>query len=160
MINYTHRVSVLMRDIVSRVGALSFIDPGFKNSDSMGGIKEHPMLPPVFEALRPLYRPGASGLIFLPGNGREFFSYSQVQNAYNRAFEKAGLPYRSTHVMRHGGTRKTYDETGVDLEIAKQQLGNTDMDSVLTYAKRSPAAFGRYVDGQWDLQEQAAQVVN
>lgn len=90
-----------------------------------------------------------SGLIFQPKPG-QFFTYSQIQNAYNRAFEAAGLPYRSTHVIRHGGTRKTYDETGGDLEIAKQQLGNAALSSVLTYAKRSARAFTRYVDGQWD----------
>ena len=58
--------------------------------------------------------------------------------------------------MRHGGTRKTYDETGGDLEVAKQQLGNSDLDSVLIYAKRSSAAFGDYVDQKWDQWEKLA----
>jgi integrase len=127
----------------------SFIESGFKNSDALGAVKEHPMLPPVFEVLKQLHSPGARGLIFKPA-GLEFFSYSQIQNAYNRAFKAAGLPYRSTHVMRHGGTRKTFDETGGDTGIAQQHLGNRDRKTVDVYAVRSASAFGKYAETKWD----------
>lgn len=134
----------------------AFIEPGFKNSDACGGIKEHPMLPPVYAALRRLWNPGASGLVFQPpGRPGTFFTYRSIQFAYNQAFAKAGLPYTSTHVMRHGGTRKTYDETGGDLEVAKQHLGNRDLASVLVYAQRSATAFNRYADAQWDVHDGA-----
>lgn len=130
----------------------SYIDSGFKNSRALGGVKEHPMLPPVFHALASLHQPNAAGLVFRNAEG-DFFAYRQIQSSYNRAFEAAGLPYRSTHVMRHAGTRKTYDETGGDLEIAKQHLGNSELSSVLVYAQRSAQALTQYAQSQWDVSE-------
>ncbi len=133
----------------------SFVEWGFKNSDALGGIKEHPMLPPVFDALARLYRPGAVGLIFRPADGAEFFTYRQVQYRYNKALERAKLPYRSTHIMRHGGSSKTYNDTRGDIEIAKQQLGNSDLKNVLRYARRSASAFTDHVQGEWNKAEAA-----
>lgn len=124
-----------------------FIEPGLKNSEDG---KEHPMLPEVFQALTRLWKPGIRGLVFADDAG-EFLDYRYVQYRYNRAFEKVGLPYSSTHVMRHGGTRKTFDETGGDEGIAAQQLGNAAV--VKTYAKRSVHAFTRYANSQWDRAE-------
>jgi integrase len=118
------------------------IEPGIKNDDE----KEHPMLPPVFEALRGLWRPGVSGLVFRGDDGG-FLGYRWVQYRYDQTFERLGLPYRSTHVMRHGGTRKTFNETGGDRDIAAQQLGNRA--AVEVYAKRSTRAFTEYAEEQW-----------
>jgi integrase len=128
---------------------LSYIEAGFKNSDGLGGLKEHPMLPPVFEALAALHNPGATGLVFRSPDG-SFLTYRQVQAAYDRAFKKAGLPYRSTHIMRHGGTRKVFDETRGDIGVAQQQLGNRDRKTVEVYAQRSPHAFDAYAKEQWE----------
>ncbi len=119
------------------------IEPGLKNS---GEGKEHPMLPEVHGMLRRMHRAGAKGLVFVP-EGREFFSYHQVRYRYTKTFERLSLPYSSTHVMRHGGTRKTFDETGGDMAIAAQQLGNKKVVDV--YAKRSVLAFTRYSEQQW-----------
>ncbi len=126
-------------------GGKDSIEAGLKNSDQG---KEHPMLPEVYGMLRRMHRPGAKGLVFR-SEGREFLSYHQVRHRYTRAFEDLGLPYSSTHVMRHGGTRKTFDETGGDLGIAAQQLGNSR--AVDVYAKRSVLAFTRYAEGQWGM---------
>lgn len=128
-----------------------FVEPGLKNRDDG---KEHPMLPEVFTMLRRLWKPGAKGLVFAPPRGdQDFFSYRQVQYRYNKTFERLGLAYSSTHIMRHGGTRKTFDETGGDYGIAGQQLGNSDRKSIETYAQRSVHAFTSYAARQWDLIE-------
>lgn len=126
------------------------VEPGLKNSEDG---KEHPMLPEVFAMLRRLWRPKAKGLVF-PSAAGGLFTYRQVQYRYNSAFEALGLPYSSTHVMRHAGTRKTFDETGGDEGIAAQQLGNTA--SVKVYAKRSVHAFTNYAASQWDAAESAS----
>jgi integrase len=83
-------------------------------------------------------------------------AYRQLQHAYNEAFKAAGLPFRSTHILRHGGARLLYNRTRGDLEVAKQQLGNADLQSVLTYAKRSASAFTASSDEQWEIAEAAA----
>jgi hypothetical protein len=79
----------------------SHIQNGFKNAGSNDGVKEQPMFPETFEAFRKMHYKGAHGLVFrLDGRHLE---YRAIQSAYDRAFKKANLPYRGTHVMRHGG---------------------------------------------------------
>ncbi len=118
------------------------IAEGFKNAS--GGeysIKELPLWPEAFEVLKAALHVGARGLIF--GRTSKIpLSYSTIQSNYNAAFKKVGLPYRSTHVMRHGGCRRVYNATNGDLAIAQQLLGNTDMESTLVYAKRDKRVFG------------------
>lgn len=133
-----------------------FIEPGLKN-DEVG--KEHPMLPEVFAMLRRLWKAGSRGVVFQPDKAdRECWSYRWVQYRYDKTFERLGLPYRSTHVMRHGGTRTTFDETGGDEGIAAQQLGNSA--AVKVYAKRSVHAFTRYAAEKWDAIERSASNVH
>jgi integrase len=126
------------------------VEPGFKNSDGQDGTKEHPMMPAVWTELQKLWRPGLTGLVFRDPLTGSFWPYRAVQYRFNRAFEKTGLPYRSTHVMRHGGTRKSFDESSGDIGVAQQLLGNRDRKTVDIYAQRSASALTQYVDGQWD----------
>ncbi len=122
--------------------------PGFKNDAD--GMKTHPVMPRLHAVLARLWRPGATGLVFAAPEGG-VFKYRQIQYAYNATWERLGLPYTSTHVLRHGGTRRTLEETGGDRDIAKQQLGNASV--VDTYAVRSEQALGQYVNGKWDESE-------
>ena len=124
------------------------VTPGFKNSKALGGTKELPMFPETFEALKKIYYIGAKGLIFHDDHG-QVFSYSFIRNAYDRAFKKAGLPYTATHVMRHGGTRDNLNSTGGDFTIAGQLLGNSDMETIQTYAKRHKGALTKVSHEQW-----------
>jgi integrase len=128
-------------------GLSSKIAPGFKNSHATGGMKELPLFPAAYSALRELFYVGAKGLVFQSPEGT-FFEYRQIQRAYNIAFKKAGLPYRSTHVMRHGGCRAVYNETG-DLGLAAQILGNVSPDTVNVYAKRHKSALTNYAKTKW-----------
>lgn len=131
-----------------------FVEPGFKNSgedDIL--VKEHPMLPEVYEALSAIYRPGKHGLVFVDPKTGAFFGYRKIQYRFNLAFKRAGLPYRSTHVMRHGGTRKTFDETRGDMAVAAQHLGNRNRKSIEVYAQRSALALTEYAQSQWDRYE-------
>jgi integrase len=69
-------------------------------------------------------------------------------NYYDKAFKRAGLDFSGTHIMRHGGTRLVYNQFS-DLEVAKQLLGNSDMDSVLTYAVRDTGALNKVARLAW-----------
>lgn len=124
----------------------SHVQNGFKNAGSNDGVKEQPMFPETFEALSKMQFEGAKGLIFqMEGSHLE---YRAIQSAFDRAFNKANLPYRGTHVMRHGGCRRVYNEGG-DLAVAQQLLGNSDLKSTLVYAKRSASALTEVAQKHW-----------
>jgi integrase len=123
--------------------------PGFKNSG--GGeyaIKELHLFPESFEALKSVFKVGARGIVFST-DGKTPLSYRKIQNAYDLAFRKAGLPYRGTHVLRHGGCRRVYNATGGDIALAQQLLGNSDLESTLVYAKRDRNALKTLVQSKW-----------
>ncbi len=129
-------------------GFESYVKAGFKNSDSNGGVKEQPLFPEAFEALNAWKGKGSkSGLVFQVHG--EHLEYRPIQYAYNRAFKQAGLPYRSTHVMRHGGCRNIYNEVP-DTAVAQQLLGNTTLQATLVYAKRHAGALTRVAESHWE----------
>lgn len=124
----------------------SHIQNGFKNAGSNDGVKEQPMFPETFDAFSKMHYEGAHGLIFqIEGKHLE---YRAIQSAFDRSFKKANLPYRGTHVMRHGGCRRVYNEGG-DLAVAQQLLGNSDLKSTLVYAKRSASALTEVAQKHW-----------
>ena len=121
---------------------------GLKNGQYIGGFKEQPLLPESFTALslipdfwkidRPLFQTPKG----------DWFTYRQIQRAYDKAFVMADLSYTGTHIMRHGGCRALYNQTG-DLAVAKQHLGNKNMNSVLVYAQRRASALSEVVSKRW-----------
>ena len=124
-----------------------FIKVGFKNSEGNKGMKEQPMFPETFEVISEFFRPTATGLLFsLDGKP---LSYRTIQCHYDRSFRRAELPYRGTHVMRHGGCRRVFNEVA-ELSIAQQLLGNSDMKTTLVYAKRHAGALTKVVHGYWE----------
>lgn len=126
----------------------SRIKGGFKNSN--GDVREHPLMPRSFAALREMAALGAmEGLVFGKQDGSHF-EYDEVRYAYDAAFKRASLPYTATHVMRHGGTRTALEETGGDRDVARQQLGNRNDKSVEVYAVRSAGALTRYARSKWE----------
>ncbi len=129
-------------------GIAAEITPGFKNSGPLGGEKEQPLFPETFGALRSRYYIGAKGLVFHDGTGT-VFSYQAIQRAYNRAFKRAGLPYSATHVMRHGGCRRVFNETK-DIGVAAQILGNISLATVEVYAKRYKTALTELSQTHWE----------
>jgi integrase len=74
----------------------------------------------VVEALRDLEPHRRGDLIF--SHDGSLLTYRQIQHAYNWAFKKAGLPHRSTHILRHTGATEFLQETGDPLAL--QQMGN------------------------------------
>jgi len=123
---------------------------GFKNAASNQGIKEQPMFPESHEALMSIYEKSKTGLIF------EWESkpipYRVIQAHFDRAFQNAGFPYRGTHVMRHGGCRRIYNEHG-DLSLAQQILGNSDLKTTLVYAKRQASALTQVSQEHWEKRQ-------
>ena len=137
-------------------GLGSFIRVGFKNSEANDGCKEQPLFPETYFALRSLTsRRKMTGLLFETAG--QHFEYRQIEYAYNKAFAQAGLPYRGTHIMRHGGTRLVYNATK-DLEVAKQILGNRDLQTVQVYAQRDATALTQFAQERWNSMEVPASV--
>lgn len=137
-----------------RVGmARPVVVPGLKNDKGRSAdiIKEQPLFPEAFKALREFCAIGGKGLVFANPDG-SLFTYRQIQKAYDTAFIRAKLPYRGTHVLRHGGTRRIYNETG-DLAVAQQLLGNADLDTTLVYAKRQKDALTKVAQHHWNRSE-------
>jgi integrase len=82
----------------------------------------------------------------------KLFEYRQIQVAYNHAFEAAGMSFRSTHIMRHGGCRALLNETG-DRYIAQQHLGNSSLSSTDVYARRDAKALTEAVRKRWKIHD-------
>jgi integrase len=135
----------------------AYIENGFKNASVDEPVKEQPVFPGSFEALRSLFAVGCRGLVFRNQHGT-FFTFRQIQAAYDKAFIAANLPYRGTHVLRHGGTRNVYNETG-DLSIAQQLLGNSDMETTLVYARRHKGALTKLAESHWGRQNDSDECV-
>jgi integrase len=128
-------------------GRAPMLADGFKNAGGgVNSVKEQPVFQQTYEAIKDVFRIG-TGLIFTNPDGSPL-TYRQIQKAYDLAFKRAKLPYRGTHVLRHGGCRRVYNATK-DLALAQMLLGNADMDSTLVYAKRDKGAFKDYAKLTW-----------
>lgn len=132
-----------------RGGGTPSLLPGFKNSHGgHSSVRTLHLFPAAHEALLGIGAGSGRGLVF--GNSiLQPFTYRQIQQAYDIAFKKAGLPYRGTHILRHGGAQRVLNETEGGLTLAQMVLGHEDMESTLVYAKRSPEAFRRHVEKSW-----------
>ena len=119
-------------------GAKPEVTEGFKNSQALGGSKKLYLHPQSFASLAKMKTlRGAEELVFtvamLP------FTYRQLQHAYNEALTTLGLPFRSTHILRHGGSTH-YMNLYPDYALNQMILGNTTLDSTKVYAQRSASA--------------------
>jgi integrase len=128
-------------------GEKPLVESGFKNSRAVGGVKVLPLFPEAFEALQRIYTQGARGYVFRNITGG-LLEYRMIQSRYERAFAKAGIEFRGTHALRHGGCREVYNKTG-DVALAGLLLGNQDNDSIRVYARRDPAALFRFAEESW-----------
>lgn len=128
-------------------GEEPLVESGFKNSSANGGSKLLPVFPEAFAALRKIYTARTFGLILRNSEGGPL-TYCSIQSRYARAFAKAGIVYRGTHALRHGGCREIYNRTG-DIALAGLLLGNQDNDSIRVYARRDPAALFKFAEDSW-----------
>lgn len=129
-------------------GAKPTVELGYKNSKSKTDYLEQPIFPEVYSKLLELKKSGnAEGYLFFDSIDN-IPTYRKIQYTYDQGFKKAGLPYRGTHVMRHGGCRHLYNQYP-DLALAKQHLGNSSIDATLVYAKRDQNALNDAVKKQW-----------
>lgn len=122
-----------------------------KNSEHIGGAKEQPVFPEVYQMLMAVFPDfeARKGLMFTDEDGK-LFEYRQIQRAFDRAFEIAGLDFTGTHIMRHGGCRVLLNETG-DRYIAQQHLGNSSLKSTDVYAIREAKALTKAVEKRWEV---------
>jgi site-specific recombinase XerD len=135
------------------------VDYDLKNKKSrilVEGKKIQRLMPEVFEALKNYWSPKKSGLMF-PNEDGGILKYKTIQNMYNSAFKKASLPYTSTHVVRHGGTREVLNLTG-DITLSQQHLGNASISATMVYAQRDRKAFDEYTKTLWKKRKKPAGV--
>lgn len=129
------------------------LELGFKNSKALNGAKDLPLFPVTHQVLSDLYaklvkkHKAPTGLVFHDGNHKPL-SYRQVQYAYDKAFKKADLPYRGTHILRHGGCRRVYRKIR-NLETARQLLGNTTIQNTVIYAEAKGEALMAAARKEW-----------
>ena len=147
-------LQVCQHVVYPRVGKEKpLVEDGFKNArGGQDSVKEQPLWSETFAALKTVFRLGARGLLF-GLTAIEPFPYRSIQAAYDATFADAELPYKGTHVLRHGGTRRVYNATGGDLAVAQQLLGNADLESTLVYAKRDKRALRNLVEKDWQSKE-------
>jgi integrase len=124
----------------------SYIKMGFKNAEANDGIKEQPVFPEAYGSLMELQPKNKKGLVFQI-DGRHI-EYRLIQFWYDKSFKMVGLPYRGTHIMRHGGCRNLYNEVP-DLAVAQQLLGNTSLKTTTIYAKRHKGALTQVAHAKW-----------
>lgn len=116
------------------------IQAGYKN----GKLKILPLMPEVYKYLVNRIDKYKGKYLFLEDETK-ILSYTKIQKIYNRAFKESDLPYRSTHVLRHGGCRLVYNRSKGNVIIASQLLGNTEAQTLKVYAKGYKKELFEYV---------------
>lgn len=113
-------------------GAPPEILPGTKTSKAGQSFKSFLQQESV-QVLKELLELGKNGDLIFTTDGSAL-TYRRIQHAYDRAFKRAALPFRGTHVCRHSGATNFLEKTG-DV-LALQQMGNwTNHKMALHYAK-------------------------
>ncbi|OFZ82855.1 MAG: hypothetical protein A2603_11690 [Bdellovibrionales bacterium RIFOXYD1_FULL_55_31] len=73
-----------------------------------------------------------SGLLFLIDG--EILTYRQIEYRYTQALQRAGLPFRATHLLRHASLTEFYDHSK-DLLLTAKMAGQRDIRSTMKYTK-------------------------
>lgn len=104
--------------------------------------KVTPFFPRSTAGLKKLYLAAEdkTGLIFKNPETGDFFTYKCIVDKYNRAFKRAGLPYRGSHIVRYGGVNKFIEEFDADEDVGMELLGN---ESEGRYILRRPSKVSR-----------------
>lgn len=105
-----------------------YMQDGFKNGD----IKLIPIFPELFVYLKNVIDKYKDNFLFI--NEQKILKYNKIKRAYNSAFRLAGLSYRGTHILRHGGCSRVFNLSGGNIIVASQLLGNSEKETIKTYA--------------------------
>ena len=76
---------------------------------------------------------GGEGLVFTK-NGKEALNYGTIKKVFNRGFKALGLPWRSTHILRHSYATMALIATK-DLSSVQASLGHKSSRITERYAK-------------------------
>lgn len=131
-LNYTNpylSTIVINKSIVFKHDSISQsqLQDGFKN----GSIKVLPIFPELFIYLKDEVENYKDKYLFIEDGIVEYYT---IKNYYNSAFKQAGLSYRGTHILRHGGCSRIFNLSGGNVIVASQLLGDSEQETFKTYA--------------------------
>ena len=108
--------------------------PFLEDATKTAGSARILMLPiKVQEILSQIKKEAVNDLVFTNKDGG-LLKYNAVQSAFNHGFEALGLPWRSTHILRH--TFATMALIGTNnLSAVQASLGHTQQRMTQKYAK-------------------------
>ncbi|MFH1017273.1 MAG: tyrosine-type recombinase/integrase [Pseudomonadota bacterium] len=119
---------------------MGVVSPDYADSSTKSGkprmVRATSDLLAALEKWRQLSGRGA-GLICSP-EGFQPVSYRNIQFRFNRIFQKLGLPFRSTHILRHSFATDFQLRTKDPLAL-KEILGHADLRQTEVYAKITEA---------------------
>lgn len=118
-------------------GGQTHVVPGTKT----GPTRNVPLTSECKEMIRSRQATASSSITFADSDGR-WLLYRAIQDIYDRAFRKAGLPHRGTHILRHTFAVRFLDQTK-DIYALQKLLGHTDLKVTQVYAKYSNEAVRR-----------------
>ncbi len=73
----------------------------------------------------------------------KYLTYRQIQHEYDKAMKAAGLPFKSTHILRKGGATDIYNKTG-SVAMVQAVLGVSSMEIAQVYAKPQDSLLQNY----------------
>lgn len=129
--------------------------PRIFNMPKGGNFRTVPIVEPLLSLLLEwqLQCGRREGLVF-SRDGFTILTYREIQHQYDTAFEKVGLPFRSTHILRHTFATDFLTQTK-DQYALQTMLGHSDPKQVQTYAKVTQG----HVNGSMKLYEQSLEPV-
>jgi integrase len=111
------------------VGARTFIQPFTKTGVS----RRVPMTADLKLLLKDMNINAKPGLVF-SFDGNSPLTYRSIQHFYNKAFERAGISHRSTHILRHTFSTDFITDTKDHISLSRL-LGHSSTRQTEHYAK-------------------------
>ena len=118
------------------------IEENFKNSKVVGtktGIL-HNEASKLIQQLLLTNDSNSEGVFVING---KYLTYRKIQHEYDKAMTSAGLPFKSTHILRKGGATDIYNKTG-SVAMVQAVLGVSSMEIAQVYAKPQDSLLQNY----------------
>ena len=149
---YMHVGSTVSRGLDYR----PFIKDGAKTYAGTRDVPISRTLRPILEEALASAKPNPYGLLFYDYHKDSIIETSQVNSFFRRLTEKAGIPVKGQHALRHSFATRCI-EAGVPAVVLKKWLGHTDIHITLdtyadVFARMDFSAIDRFDDLMDDME--------